>query len=260
MHGSVAQKTHQATEHADRWLPCRPEQLSVAPGLHLTALLHARHWLRACPSLWVVLMALGSAESAIAVTGPLALLGNASYPVSVRRLDGFATPLLSALPSRSAPCGSLRSLRPSSGRTFTSGPLFMLGTPQEGPALVMTRAGAFCVSGFRPSPPGGRAWDHDPDVRGREDTPPNLGTATSLPGQARIPCWIRTNSSRTRATGQPLYGNVLERHPSASLLLARCGFSEICRGFSLKLWRARGSYAASAMASCVSSSLWLRVR
>jgi hypothetical protein len=30
----------------------------------------------------------------------LALLGSASYPVSVRRLDGFATPLLSALPSR----------------------------------------------------------------------------------------------------------------------------------------------------------------
>ena len=35
----------------------------------------------------------------------LALLGNASYPVSVRRLDGFATPLLSALPSRK---GALR--------------------------------------------------------------------------------------------------------------------------------------------------------
>src|SRR5690606_13618259 len=58
----------------------------------------------------------------------LALLGSASYPVSVRRLDGFATPLLSALPSRSALCGSLRSLRPSSGRTFTSGPSPMLGT------------------------------------------------------------------------------------------------------------------------------------
>lgn len=35
----------------------------------------------------------------------LALLGNASYPVSVRRLAGFATPLLSALPSRK---GALR--------------------------------------------------------------------------------------------------------------------------------------------------------
>ncbi|CAA9299083.1 MAG: hypothetical protein AVDCRST_MAG68-211, partial [uncultured Gemmatimonadetes bacterium] len=35
------------------------------------------------------------------------------------------------LPSRSAPCGSLRSLRPSSGRTFTSGPSPMLGTPQR---------------------------------------------------------------------------------------------------------------------------------
>ncbi|CAA9332785.1 MAG: hypothetical protein AVDCRST_MAG68-2511, partial [uncultured Gemmatimonadetes bacterium] len=33
--------------------------------------------------------------------------------------------------SRSAPCGSLRSLRPSSGRTFTSGPSPMLGTPQR---------------------------------------------------------------------------------------------------------------------------------
>jgi hypothetical protein len=36
----------------------------------------------------------------------LALLRSASYPVSFRRLDGFATPLLSALPSQSAPCGS----------------------------------------------------------------------------------------------------------------------------------------------------------
>src|SRR5687768_7358300 len=70
-------------------------------------------------------------RESFAVIGPLALLGNASYPVSVRRLDGFATPLLSALPSRSAPCGSLRSLRPSSGRTFTSGSLFMLGTPRK---------------------------------------------------------------------------------------------------------------------------------
>ena len=70
-------------------------------------------------------------RESFAVMGPLTLLGTASYPVSVRRLDGFATPLLSALPSRSAPCGSLRSLRPSSGRTFTSGPSPMLGTPKK---------------------------------------------------------------------------------------------------------------------------------
>lgn len=39
-------------------------------------------------------------RESFAFTWTLALLGNASYPVSVRRLDGFATPLLSALPSR----------------------------------------------------------------------------------------------------------------------------------------------------------------
>lgn len=39
-------------------------------------------------------------RESFAVSCPLALLGNASYPVSVRRLNGFATPLLSALPSR----------------------------------------------------------------------------------------------------------------------------------------------------------------
>jgi hypothetical protein len=39
-------------------------------------------------------------RESFAFTCTLALLGNASYPVSVRRLDGFATPLLSALPSR----------------------------------------------------------------------------------------------------------------------------------------------------------------
>src|SRR5690606_38755882 len=78
----------------------------------------------------------------------LALLGSASYPVSVRRLDGFATPLLSALPSRSALCGSLRSLRPSSGRTFTSGPSPMLGTQRKrgprfrGPPCVPLDEGA----------------------------------------------------------------------------------------------------------------------
>jgi hypothetical protein len=74
-------------------------------------------------------------RESFAFHGTLTLLGNASYPVSVRRLDGFATPLLSALPSRSAPCGSLRSLRPSSGRTFTSGPSPMLGTPMKGPQI-----------------------------------------------------------------------------------------------------------------------------
>ena len=75
-------------------------------------------------------------RESFAFTWTLALLGNASYPVSVRRLDGFATPLLSALPSRSAPCGSLRSLRPSSGRTFTSRPLFMPGTHEKRPASI----------------------------------------------------------------------------------------------------------------------------
>src|SRR5690606_24923357 len=44
-------------------------------------------------------------RESFAVIGPLALLGSASYPVSVRRLDGFATPLLPALSSRAAPCG-----------------------------------------------------------------------------------------------------------------------------------------------------------
>ena len=44
-------------------------------------------------------------RESFAVICPLALLGNASYPVSVRRLDGFATPLLSTLPSRK---GALR--------------------------------------------------------------------------------------------------------------------------------------------------------
>ena len=67
----------------------------------------------------------------------LALLGHASYPVSVRRLDGFATPLLSALPSRSAPCGSLGSLRPTSQRTFTSQSMFMLGTQTKRPRRMV---------------------------------------------------------------------------------------------------------------------------
>jgi hypothetical protein len=44
-------------------------------------------------------------RESFAVLGPLALLGSASYPVSVRRLDGFATPLLSAPASRN---GTLR--------------------------------------------------------------------------------------------------------------------------------------------------------
>jgi hypothetical protein len=60
------------------------------------------------------------------------LSGEAGAVHSVRPRDGFATPLLSALSSRSAPCSSLRSLRPSSGRTFTSGPSPMLGNRDRG--------------------------------------------------------------------------------------------------------------------------------
>jgi len=59
-------------------------------------------------------------RESFAVIGPLALSRPACYPVSVRRPTGLATPLLSALPSRSAPCGSLGSLRPTPQRTSTS--------------------------------------------------------------------------------------------------------------------------------------------
>src|SRR5437870_2386988 len=59
-------------------------------------------------------------RESFAVSCPLALIGPASDPVSVRRPAGLATPLLSATPSRSLPCGSLGSLRPTPQRTCTS--------------------------------------------------------------------------------------------------------------------------------------------
>ena len=73
-------------------------------------------------------------RESFAVLCPLALSRPACYPVSVRHPTGLATPLLSALPSRSAPCGSLRSLRPTPQRTSTSKSMFMLGTHHCGEA------------------------------------------------------------------------------------------------------------------------------
>jgi len=70
-------------------------------------------------------------RESFAVLSPLALIGPASYPVAVRRPVGLATPLLSAILSRSSPCGSLGSSRPTSQRTSTSKSVFMLGTPRK---------------------------------------------------------------------------------------------------------------------------------
>jgi hypothetical protein len=69
-------------------------------------------------------------RKSFAVSGPLALVSPASYPVSVRRPAGPATPLPSACLSRFPPCGSLGSLRPTPQRTSTSTSMFMLGIPQ----------------------------------------------------------------------------------------------------------------------------------
>ena len=62
----------------------------------------------------------------------------AAGPESPRLTSGFCTsphrsrsPLLSATPSRSSPCGSLGSLRPTSQRTVTSKSMFMLGTQKK---------------------------------------------------------------------------------------------------------------------------------
>lgn len=77
-------------------------------------------------------------RGSFAVIGPLALLGTASYLVSVRQLNGFAAPLLSALSSPSAPCGSLRFLRLSSERTFTSRPSPPSATSGGGSAMAVT--------------------------------------------------------------------------------------------------------------------------
>lgn len=63
----------------------------------------------------------GTAATAARRRAPL---GHAFDPVPARRLDGFATRLLPPLPSRSAPVGSLRCLRPGSRRAFPSWPVF----------------------------------------------------------------------------------------------------------------------------------------
>jgi hypothetical protein len=97
-------------------------------------------------------------RKSFAIPCTLTLLGNASYPISVRQL-AVSLPLLSAAGSRSQPCGSLGSLRPASQRTCTSESSFMLGTqgkPQSGAAAIIQLCGAVrttCLGlaqGYRP--------------------------------------------------------------------------------------------------------------
>ncbi len=70
-------------------------------------------------------------RESFAANCPLALVGPACYPVFVRHPAGLATPLLSAIRSRSSPCGSLGSLRSTPQRTYTSWSRAMLGTQQN---------------------------------------------------------------------------------------------------------------------------------
>ena len=76
---------------------------------------------------------------------PLALIHPASHPVPIRRPAGLATRFFQRSPERSAPCGSLRSLRSTSERTCTSKSMVMLGTQSKSgrlspPALLYSRA------------------------------------------------------------------------------------------------------------------------
>lgn len=164
---------------------------------------------------------LGLGRKSFAVSGPLALLGTASYPVSVRRLDGFATPLLSALPSRSAPCGSLRSLRPGSGGTLTLRPSPMLGIPQKKHGAlrgrrVLNDSPLDCLTSWPARAPGqrrGSSWrpassSRQPSYQQSPAQAPGPQQASSQQ-QASLLRSLRSSSGRRRTPAKP-------RPPAAS--------------------------------------------
>ena len=74
----------------------------------------------------------------------------ALYPVSVRRLLGFATPLPPLLTSLAAACGSLHLAVITRGGTFTRKNRAMPGTPCKNPAASLTPPGLPC--GYASSP------------------------------------------------------------------------------------------------------------
>ena len=66
----------------------------------------------------------------------------ALYPVSVRRLAGFATPLPPLLPLLAAACGSLHLAVNTRGRTFTRKNRAMPGTQMKKPLISQGLLGA----------------------------------------------------------------------------------------------------------------------
>ena len=91
----------------------------------------------------------------------------ALYPVSVRRLLGFATPLPPLLPLLTAACGSLHLAVITRGGSFTRKNCAMPGTPWKSPARQPCRGfsfGAFAVLswiyGFSSIQPGIRDRDY----------------------------------------------------------------------------------------------------